>query len=465
MPNSLRTLLVITLSLLATLGTLGAVLAAPIEPAAPNGVGSPAIIAATAADSQRPQLAHGNAITHAVWAEAGWIVHSRNTGLSWTAPISVAVGDDPALAVDSTGQLHLAFTTLISGTLNVYHSRYSGSTWSAPLQVSDGLANTSAPDIAVAPDNTLAVVWSQGQAKQLHLAGSSNGGQTWPDLAPIFAANGSAPKIAIGTGNVLHVVWQDDTAVPFRIKHLQRASLTWSLIDVLSADTTSAFSPDVFAGTEAHLVWQQAAAILYTRGSHLNFSAPITLSTGTASAPAIHAAGNGVAAAWDAGTSIGLRVNPTGTWNSLAILGTQAAGVGQPIVLGGPNGVVYGAFTWGASGTRDIAFNIYTPDAAPAAPATPLLIAPLNGAAVSGDPAATTAVNLHWQAGNDVTGYNVNVDGNIITTTGVTSITQLALGTHTWTVRAYNDAGYSAWAAPWSFTLVPPRLSLPLIVH
>jgi hypothetical protein len=442
MSKSFRSIITLTISAFALLWTLNAVNAAPMS------LGAPTIIAATTPDSQRPQIAYANAITHAVWVDAGWIIHSRNTGLSWTAPISVAIGDDPALTVDSSGMPHLAFTTLISSTLNVYHARYSANAWSAPLQVSEGLANTSAPDIAVAPDNSLSIVWSEGVSKQLHLARSTNGGQTWPDLAPIFAANGSAPEIAIGSDNVTHVVWQDDTAAPFRIKHTQRVTGTWSLIDVLSDEIASSFSPDVAAsGNEAHLVWQQSSAILYTHGTNLNFAAPIALSTGTASAPTIAAmASTSLATAWDAGVTITLRLSTAGVWGNPLTLGVNAGGAGQPTLTAGPNGAVYGAFTWGAVGSRDIAFNAYTIDTSPNTPATPILIAPPNGVITTAN-----SIELQWQSGGGaVTGYNVDVDGAVITTSNTTSITLLALGVHSWRVRAYNGSGYSAWAAPWT---------------
>ncbi len=448
MSKSIRSMIPLTLSAFALLWTLNAVRAAPVGPVVSTGVGSPIVIAVTAPDSQRPQIASANAITHAVWVDAGWIVHSRNTGLSWTAPISVAIGDDLALTADSNGVPHLAFTALISGTLNVYHMRYSANAWSAPLQVSDGLANTSAPDIAAAPDNSLSIVWSQGVSKQLHLARSTNGGQTWPDLAPIFAANGSAPEIAIGSDNMTHVAWQDDTAVPFRIKHTQRLTGTWSLIDVLSDETASSFSPDVAAdGNEAHIVWQQSSAIRYTHGTNLNFAAPITHSTGTASAPTIAAiTANSLATAWDAGVTITLRVNTSGVWGNPLTLGVNAAGAGQPTLTAGPNGAVYGAFTWGAVGSRDIAFSVYTQDAPPNLPAPPILLAPPNGIITTAN-----SIELQWQSGGGtVVGYNVDVDGAVITTSNTTSITQLALGVHSWRVRAYNGSGYSAWAAPWT---------------
>ncbi|MBI5563791.1 MAG: exo-alpha-sialidase [Chloroflexi bacterium] len=442
MSKSLRALITIALSAITLLWIMSAVVSA-----APTGLGSPIVIALTPGDSERPQIAYANAITHAVWAEAGWIMHSRHTGLAWTAPISVALGDDPSLVIDASGTPHLAFAALISGTVNAYHTRYAGNTWTVPLQVSDGLANTSAPDIAAAPDNSLTIVWSQNPGKQLRAARSINGGTTWPDLAPIVSANGSAPKIAIGADNVTHVVWQDDTASLFRIKHTQRLTGTWSLIDVLSDESANAFTPDVTAdATQAHLVWQQSSSIRYARGANLNFTAPITLSTGTASAPAVASiTTNTLAAAWDSGITITLRVNIGGIWSSPLTFGTNPSGAGQPALSAGPSGAIYGVFTWG-SGTRDIAFNVYTSDITPNLPASPILLAPPSGTITTAN-----AIDLMWQSGGgEVIGYNVDVDGTIITTSNTTSATLLPIGLHSWSVRAYNAGGYSAWASTWT---------------
>lgn len=359
MSKSLRSLITLAFSATTLLWIMAAVAAA-----APTGPGSPIVIAVTPGDSERPQVAYANAITHAVWAEAGWIMHSRNTGPTWTSPISVTLGDDPSLVVDGNGTPHLAFTSLISGTINVYYTRYTGGVWSAPLQVSDGLANTSAPDLAAAPDNSLTIVWSQNPGKQLRAARSLDGGNTWPDLAPIFGANGSAPRIAIGMDNVTHVVWQDDTAAPFRIKHTQRLTGTWSLIDVVSDEAAGAFTPDVTAdAVQAHLVWQQSASIRYTHGVNLNFTTPVTLSSGAASAPVIASiTANTLAAAWDSGITITLLINNGATWGSPMSFGVNSSGAGQPALSAGANGATYGVFTWG-SGTRDIAFNVYAPEA------------------------------------------------------------------------------------------------------
>jgi hypothetical protein len=92
-------------------------------------------------------------------------------------------------------------------------------------------------------------------------------------------------------------------------------------------------------------------------------------------------------------------------------------------------------------------------------PGVPSLLGPPDGNVTS-----TQAITFEWQAGPGgmPEGYNLALDGSIVTTTVGLSPTILAIGVHTWTVRAYNTAGYSAWSTPWTVevvaTLPPPGI-------
>jgi|GEM_PF-6820359 len=330
------------------------------------GAGSPVVIWSTPGDSKDPAIGYGNNITHAVWVEGDWIVHSYNAGLGWTAPISAAVGDEPALVVDRNGVPQLTFTALISSTTNVYHTRFVSPTWTVPIRVSTGANNTAAPDIAVAPDNRLSIVWSEAQplttTNQIEIAESTNSGVSWPSAGPILDARGNGPRIAIGFDDVTHVVWQDDTAAPFHINHVQRTTGAWSVAAIVSSQASPAFTPDVTAsGGEAHLVWKQVNVIQYAHGTGISFSTPAAISNVPASEPAIAATSSGaLIAAWDAGTAITARMGGPGGWGSEQSLGSNASGVNHVALTSGLNGSVYAVFAAGANGSRDIEFNAFT---------------------------------------------------------------------------------------------------------
>jgi hypothetical protein len=96
---------------------------------------------------------------------------------------------------------------------------------------------------------------------------------------------------------------------------------------------------------------------------------------------------------------------------------------------------------------------------------TPLLLAPPDGTST-----VVTQTTFTWQAGEGVTpdGYNLDLDGVVITTTGTTTSAVLAVGPHTWTVRAFNAIGYSDWADPsWSIEVLDPyyHVYLPLTLR
>lgn len=362
MNRSFRLITVLMTSALALVLSVHFVSAAPDAPA---GAGSPIVIAITPGDSSDPDIAVSGSITYVVWTESDWIMYSASSGLTWTVPISVASGDDPALTIDTSGAPQLVFTEFFSPSINVYSMRYTAGAWTAPLKVSSGVNNTSLPDIAAAPNGTLAIVWSEQQlgTPQLMLAESTNQGATWPSVGPILNTAGSAPQIAYGSDNTLHVIWQDNTSTPYRIKHSQQTTSTWSLPVLASDNSASSFAPAVATVlTPTHIVWQQSSSIRYAYGANLTWSAPVTVSTGSASEPAIAALPSGaLLAAWDAGTTIEARQGGPAGWGANTPLGSNTNGIGHVALAAGANDRANAVFAWGASGSRDIAYNWFAP--------------------------------------------------------------------------------------------------------
>jgi len=92
----------------------------------------------------------------------------------------------------------------------------------------------------------------------------------------------------------------------------------------------------------------------------------------------------------------------------------------------------------------------------------PTLLAPADATITT-----TAALTLTWQAGAGGTpdGYNLELDGVVITTTEPLYAAALASGAHTWRVRAYNAAGYTAYSTTWTVTVQEIyRVFLPLAV-
>ncbi len=131
-------------------------------------------------------------------------------------------------------------------------------------------------------------------------------------------------------------------------------------------------------------------------------------------------------------TWTGITLAPGGVWSQTVVVTVAADYVGTL------SNVVQASSAEGASGVyTETTLVLGTP------PGAPVLLAPQDGIITT-----TQAITLAWQAGagGAPAGYHVMVDGAAVTTTQTSSATLLALGDHTWTARAFNAAGLSAWA-------------------
>lgn len=93
-------------------------------------------------------------------------------------------------------------------------------------------------------------------------------------------------------------------------------------------------------------------------------------------------------------------------------------------------------------------------------PAVPVLLSPPDGTVTT-----SHAVTLTWQAGagGPPGGYNLELDGVVLTTTEALYAADLSTGAHAWRVRAYNASGYSDYSDLWTLTVVdPPGVPVPL---
>jgi len=138
--------------------------------------------------------------------------------------------------------------------------------------------------------------------------------------------------------------------------------------------------------------------------------------------------------------------------------GTPGAGdVGQhPVVL---------QVSDPAGATATQAFTITVTALFVPLPNTPVLQWPANGTITT-----TKTLTLTWQPappGGTPSGYNLQLDGVVITTTQPFAAAVLAVGVHTWTARSYNEVGYSDWATPWTFEVKADRyfIYLPLTLR
>ena len=199
---------------------------------------------------------------HVVWEEGTAIYHRYQDQAGWSTAGRVATGERPALAFCPSGALHLAFANEFGGNMEIYHVRWTpASSWSLPTNVSATSGASSNPDVAVAPDGTINIVWADttpGHSVIYRGYGTGLQWSTWP----IPDASGSQPSIAIDSAGTVKVAWQDryDADEPYEIYFSQRESSTWSLpVCVDDTVNTDSVSCDLIVGpgNRGHIVWQE----------------------------------------------------------------------------------------------------------------------------------------------------------------------------------------------------------------
>lgn len=229
---------------------------------------------------------------------------------TWSEPINLSnsAGSPlaPSIAVDKSGNIHVAWSEQILGTSNVFYTRWNGTSWSSPAML-----NT---DAVMGPHSIAA-----DSLGNLHMIYHSDltyyrmfDGISWTDPVPIseeIRANIQWASIAVDLSNNPHVVFpyslsgNDST-----IYYSTWDGLGWSEPQALTAITANSFSyqPRIavdYTGT-VHVVWTDlfSHSIYYRNWNGLSWSSPTLLSIGTAGNPdiATDSAGN-IHVVWESG--------------------------------------------------------------------------------------------------------------------------------------------------------------------
>lgn len=242
--------------------------------------------------SEAEVIADPFGVVHVFWAygapnaedegSAQAIYYTQLQNSSWSKPVDVLISPGgrvarmPAVAVDADGYLHVVW----SGSNAIFYSRAyapeagSASGWTSPEALISGVGALE-PAIAVGPDKTLYVVWSQTNAGLVFMR-SDDGGHTWSEPQSIFTAEGNNElarwgRIAVDDTGRLHVVFTYTVNDPERRYGRPDANLLYYLqSDDRGATWSEPFrvtrEPDfgeinvaTFGQNTVHLVWNGRA--------------------------------------------------------------------------------------------------------------------------------------------------------------------------------------------------------------
>ena len=134
---------------------------------------------------------------------------STNGGNTWSSPAPVQnSGFDlgqVTLEFDSSNVAHALWRT----DTQLFHAAQNQ--WPSSSTLITTASNLIDPDIDIAPNNIVHVVWAQGNIQDIYHAYSTNGGSSW-STPTVLNSNGnksSAPAVGVDNSGNVHVVWQE----------------------------------------------------------------------------------------------------------------------------------------------------------------------------------------------------------------------------------------------------------------
>ncbi|MBN1272366.1 MAG: exo-alpha-sialidase [Candidatus Aminicenantes bacterium] len=143
---------------------------------------------------------------------------------TWSTPKKISIESSPRIFVDGNGCLYVVSDAYVSGNRDIHfvYSTDQGNTWSIPQKLSGGVSGDSSqdPDIAVDSEGTIHIVWklfiSANQNEIYYIKSTSgvsaqNAGMSWE--TPVnLSQTGSVsydPRITVDSADNLNILWAE----------------------------------------------------------------------------------------------------------------------------------------------------------------------------------------------------------------------------------------------------------------
>lgn len=203
---------------------------------------------------------------HAVWQEGDRPAYARGAGPTWQpwewiVPPGEPGYSGPALAVDGSGNVHVALVQGDAPHLLVYTSRPFTGTWTVPIPLSLPAYSSTCPAIAVDGTGGVWVAWQTELADtnaEIYARYRPAGGE-WGPLLRVTenAAQDQRPSLAVGSGDIAHLAWRSSAAGVYDILYSRFAGGIWAPAVNLSETGFYSVDPDVAAdgAGNVYVVW------------------------------------------------------------------------------------------------------------------------------------------------------------------------------------------------------------------
>ena len=182
--------------------------------------------------------------------------------LTWTSGFSYF---PPAIAVDSSGNLHVVWADDTPGNEEIYYTKSTnaGATWTASKRLTWTAERSNNSSIAVDPSGDLHLVWDENESgyDETYYKKGTDGGATWTTAKRLTWTPGNCclGTIAVDPSGNLHVVNSNSTPGNHEVfyKKSTDGGTTWLTSRRLTWNSGRSFSADmtVDASGNLHVVW------------------------------------------------------------------------------------------------------------------------------------------------------------------------------------------------------------------
>ncbi len=182
-------------------------------------------LAWTAGESLFPAIDSSGSV-HVVWEDGtpgNYEVYFRSSAdggatwnptkrLTWTPAGSFG----PDIAIGASDQIHVVWSDDNPGNDEIFYKRSTdgGATWSAARRLTWTSNGSFKPAIAIHSTGQIHIAWYNETPDygEIYYKRSADGGTTWNPIRRLTWSSGRSeyPAIAVDSGNLAHVIWQDE---------------------------------------------------------------------------------------------------------------------------------------------------------------------------------------------------------------------------------------------------------------